>query len=916
MLRLTVLKLVGVALILGLSSQLSKAQHLLSTKGQVIVNAQGDTVLLRGMGLGGWMLQEGYMLQTAGFANPQHKIRAAIEDLIGIDDTDQFYEAWLSNHVRKTDIDSLKSWGFNSVRLPMHYNLFTLPIEEEPTEGQHTWLEKGFELTDSLISWCRQNEMYVIMDLHAAPGGQGYDAGISDYDDTKPSLWESKANRDKTVALWKKIAERYADEQWVAGYDLLNEPNWNLPGNILLRNLYREITDSIRTVDQQHIIIIEGNWFANDFTGLTPPWDPNMVYSPHKYWSTNDTASMQWVLDIRENFNVPLYLGESGENSNVWFRDAIRLLEDLHIGWAWWPLKKIESISCPLSVPKTPGYQLLLDYWNGNGPKPSAAYAKITLMVLADLLKTEHCKFQRDVIDAMFRQVESDETIPFHGMPHQIPGIIHAPDYDLGIEGAAYSDNETATYHVSTGTYSAWNRGWAYRNDGVDIESSTDIIHSNGYAIGFIESEEWLQYEVNAQTSGVFDLNIRVASDVSGGQLQLSSDGANLTGRIQVGQTGGWQNWKTLTINDLVLDSGIHKLRVHIPQGGFNMGSLEFINTGVLITQIPTSFVSASTIDEERVAVDFNKPLGPLLQSDLADFELSVNGQEVPLLALESDSTQPRRLILSAEVTFKGADEIRLSYSGNQIQAADGTFLTAFTNEPVSNTLVFVHTIPGRIQAEAFDKQSGIQLEQTSDAGGGQNVGYLDPGDWMEYEVNILEAGLYRVDFRTAALSATGGLELQLKNKSGAVAFQDAVSFSPTGGWQNWQTNSSMVNLPAGRFTLRLSITSAPFNLNWLDFNMLTTGRNEVNEEWQTPTLFPNPTTGTVFIHIGQNTPKRIRVQISTINGQLIRELIAECDGFHSESLQLEDLPDGMYIVTLFSEDGHLSTKTIQKISN
>ena len=121
------------------------------------------------------------MLQTAGFANAQHQIRERIELLIGKEATDEFYQAWLTNHVTKADIDSLKAWGFNSVRLPMHYNLFTLPIEEEPVRGEHTWLEQGFELTDQLIEWCKANEMYVILDLHAAPGGQGYDEGISDY---------------------------------------------------------------------------------------------------------------------------------------------------------------------------------------------------------------------------------------------------------------------------------------------------------------------------------------------------------------------------------------------------------------------------------------------------------------------------------------------------------------------------------------------------------------------------------------------------------------------------------------------------------------------------------------------------------------------------------------------------------------
>ena len=104
------------------------AQHFLSVDGQNIVNEAGEPMLLRGMGLGGWMVQEGYMMQTSGFAGPQYEIRAMIEDLIGVENTDDWYEAWLQNHVQKSDIDSLKAWGFNSVRLPMPYNRWTLPI--------------------------------------------------------------------------------------------------------------------------------------------------------------------------------------------------------------------------------------------------------------------------------------------------------------------------------------------------------------------------------------------------------------------------------------------------------------------------------------------------------------------------------------------------------------------------------------------------------------------------------------------------------------------------------------------------------------------------------------------------------------------------------------------------------------------
>jgi aryl-phospho-beta-D-glucosidase BglC (GH1 family) len=83
-------------------------------------------------------------------------------------------------------------------------------------------------MVDQLLDWCEANEIYLILDLHAAPGGQGKDANISDYDPEKPSLWESSENQRKTISLWKKLAERYANEPWIGGYDLINEPNWDI----------------------------------------------------------------------------------------------------------------------------------------------------------------------------------------------------------------------------------------------------------------------------------------------------------------------------------------------------------------------------------------------------------------------------------------------------------------------------------------------------------------------------------------------------------------------------------------------------------------------------------------------------------------------------------------------------------------
>ena len=114
------------------------------------------------------------------------------------------------------DVDSLAAWGFNSIRVPLHYNLFTLPIQQEPNSDQNTWLETGFDIIDNVLEWAEPHQMYVILDMHAAPGGQGRNSEISDYDPSKPSLWESERNKIKLVELWKKIAERYKDNFLIA----------------------------------------------------------------------------------------------------------------------------------------------------------------------------------------------------------------------------------------------------------------------------------------------------------------------------------------------------------------------------------------------------------------------------------------------------------------------------------------------------------------------------------------------------------------------------------------------------------------------------------------------------------------------------------------------------------------------------
>jgi hypothetical protein len=900
-----------------------QSQNRLSTLGTAIVNESQDTVLLRGMGLGGWMLQEGYMLQTSAFANPQWEIRQKIEETIGEEATDEFYDAWLQNHVQKSDIDSMKSWGFNSVRLPLHYNLFTLAIEEEPIPGENTWLEIGFELTDSLISWCKQNEIYVVLDLHAAPGGQGYDAAISDYDPSKPSLWQSQENRDKMVALWKRLAEIYVDEDWVAGYDLLNEPNWDLPGNTAMRALYEEVTDSIRSVDSDHIIFIEGNWWANDFTGLTPPWDENLVYSPHKYWSTNNAETMQWVTTMRNEYNVPLYLGESGENSNVWFRDAIRLLEDLGIGWAWWPLKKVDNISAILSIPKTDDYEALLNHWNGSGPAPTAEAATATLMELTENLKTGNCAFKPDVVDAMFRQVYSDETRPFKEV-QSIPGLVFATDFDLGVVGSAYSDTKTANYHVSTGNYTEWNSGWSYRNDGVDVQPCDDAINSNGYNVGWLASDEWMNYTVNVEVSGVYDVELRVAAGADEGVFHFEMNGADISQTVSVANSGGWENWTTILVEDVILYEGESTLAFYMNQAGFNLSSFDFLYSGISPADAAHAFVSAQTLNNNQIKMSVNKPIQVPLASVPGGFEIQINGQTVGFNMITLDANNNRTVIFDMDEPLKGTDVIRISYVGAEVQAEDGTELEAFQLEDVLNTLDVVHEIPGRVEAEDYSYQSGVELESTSDAGGGQNVGYLDAGDILEYQVDVTKSGFYTVDFRTASLDGSGSVIARLERENGQVIYVCQSDFEPTGGWQDWATTTETANLDTGSYTLRIQITEAPFNMNWIQFNYDDVEEEEEEEEEEEVTYgfafnnivtFPNPAADQITIAFGSYLSQDLGLSIYDSRGRPVYGEVFQNVSMLEVPLDLSELAMGLYHVFVEKENGEIEVGRFVKAS-
>lgn len=837
--------IVCLCITLMFSATASAVDGFVHALGKKVIDINGQELILRGHAPGGWMIQESYMMDIN--ANSQHEIRAKIQSLIGEENTAAFYQKWLANGFRKEDVKLLAELGFNSIRLPMHYNLFTLPIEEEPVRGESTWLETGFQLVDNVLSWCKEYQIYLILDMHGAPGGQGKDTNISDYNPFKLSLWESVDNQDKLVALWVKLAERYANEPYIAGYDLINEPNWafdedNANGceecrNVQLWDLYRRLIRAIRQVDKNHMLILEGNCWCNNYNGLPSVrlWDRNLCLQFHKYWSANTLSNIQFMIDLRNSKFVPIWCGESGENSNHWYADAVRLLEENGIGWSWWTWKKVGSVNGIATVKAPTGYETLKNYWKNGGTKPGKDYAIRVMDNLADAYLLENCTVNKAVADALLRQPHTTELKPF--AENNVPGFIYASDYDMGQNGVAYLDLDGIEDTHTNGQFVAWNQGWAYRADGVDIESCRDS-KTNGYSVGWTAPGEWMKYTIDVAETAAYTLVVRYASGNAKTVIRFEVDGAAITPDMELKSTGGWVTWRSAMATNVVLSEGTHVMKVLTVSGGANLNYFQFSSPK------PTNTVDFKAIS--AITSGDGKSINLSVNKDMKDGNMSANGfsvvsSMVPVsverVAKSTSSDKCIEITLGSKVYLD--NNVTLSYSGISVEDTDGNRLGAFSDMTVANISERRTAIPGKINVEDYIAQSGLSFETCSDAeGGATNFGFTSPGDYIDFNVNIIQAGTYTFDYRIASQTDGGRFELQLFDEAGKKTVVGSYPVAATGGWQTWKTQSAKATLPQGSYLMRIYIVQKEFNMNWFSLDDPTAIANV-----QSPTLnaYPNP---------------------------------------------------------------------------
>jgi endoglucanase len=385
-----------------------------------IVDGAGHPLMLRGMGLGNWLLAEGYMWGLSPGRESAREIEALIVELVGTERAERFWVDFRDRFVSFADIEQIAVDGFDHVRLPINWRIV---IDDDGNTRPG-----GFDRIDDLIGWCRDAGLRVLLDLHGAPGGQ---TGTN-IDDSRgrPELFMDDRYADLTERLWIAIASRYRDEPVVLGYDLLNEPlpdEWQHRYAEELVEMYARLTAAIRTVDDRHLIMYEGSHWGTNWSMFTEVWDDNSVLQFHKYWSPPDRPSIQRFIDVGERLGLPIYMGEGGENNTDWLATAFQLYEDHGIGWCFWPWKKLATRTSPCSIRVPPGWDTIVAYANGAAPPPDPEAAWAILRQLAAAGSIEQCEYRTDVVNAVFRRAPL--SLPATAFGFRGPGRSHSAGF-------------------------------------------------------------------------------------------------------------------------------------------------------------------------------------------------------------------------------------------------------------------------------------------------------------------------------------------------------------------------------------------------------------------------------------------------------------------------------------------------------
>ena len=322
---------------------------MLSVRGSEFV-LDGRPIRLRSVGLGGWLNLEHFML---GLPGTDREIREAITSVYGAAAAARFWETYTQVYTAEEDLRYVRDLGLNSVRVPVHYQLFG-GSEDELASSE------AIRELDRLVATAERLGLLVILDLHSAPGGQNPDWHC-DNATGEPAFWRNEAHQTQVVELWTRVARHFRDSPVIGGYDVINEPCYfDDELDTVLVAFYERCIRAIREVDPEHVVFLEGNTYARDFSMFERNLDDQTAYSFHYYpflqlpgeLGSGDVAGRlrasierdTTLVHLLRGLKRPVWCGETGHRRDLvgtvsMVGSFLGLLEQLGVSWALWPLK-------------------------------------------------------------------------------------------------------------------------------------------------------------------------------------------------------------------------------------------------------------------------------------------------------------------------------------------------------------------------------------------------------------------------------------------------------------------------------------------------------------------------------------------------------------------------------------------------
>lgn len=396
-----------ISFVLASCAMTAQDKRFVRVEGKDLVKPDGTKLYIVGTNLGNWLNPEGYMF---GFSktNSAWMIDLMIKEMVGPDFASEFWKGFKDNYVTADDIRFIASCGANTVRLPFNYKLFT----DEDYMGLSA-NQDGFTHIDNAVKWCRDNGLYLILDMHDCPGGQTGDNIDDGYG--YPWLFESEKSQQLFCDIWQKIAERYKDEPVILGYELMNEPIAHYfenkeALNAKLEPLYKRAVKAIREKDKEHVILLGGARWNSDFY-MFEDWkfDDNIMYTCHRYGGDATAPAIKDYIDFRDKTGLPMYMGEIGHNTDEWQSDFVKVMRDNNIGYTFWPYKKVDG-SCMNAVTRPTEWDSVIvkfseaDRTTFNDirkARPNQEKAKQLLTKFIENIKYKNCTKQENYIKSM-----------------------------------------------------------------------------------------------------------------------------------------------------------------------------------------------------------------------------------------------------------------------------------------------------------------------------------------------------------------------------------------------------------------------------------------------------------------------------------------------------------------------------------